>query len=433
MNSTENKFSNRRTFILAAIGAAVGLGNIWKFPYIVGEHGGGAFILVYLGAILLTGIPIFMAELYIGKRERTDVVSAFPKRTAWIGIGPFSVLSAILVLAIYSVIGGWVMDFEFQSILGNFSPSNQNVEITPPQDGGLGNQVLWTGLFYVICVIICIGGVQKGIERASKILIPVLILLILVLAIRALFMPGAGHAADFLFSPDFSQLTREAIVEAIGHAFFTLSVGFGAILTYGSYLPKGPQPLPQMAITVAAADTFIAMLMGFIIFAIGYSSVGFEPGAGPALLFETLPKLFGVTAAGYFLSIAFFTLVAFAALTSAISMLEIIVAVVQKYARLNRLWTTLLCGVFMYICSVLVIVFYHETFDFVDDFTSNFMLPAGGIFMSLYVGWRLGPSAIKDIVGPNHPVLSTGLLWVLRLVAPIAVAGVVINGMIPFG
>lgn len=430
MNSTENKFSNRRTFILAAIGAAVGLGNIWKFPYIVGEHGGGAFILIYLGAILVTGIPIFMAELYIGKRERTDVVSAFPKKSAWFGIGPFSVISTILVLGIYSVIGGWVLDFEFQSIMGEFSPSNPDLEIIPPQDGGLGKQILWTGLFYILCIAICIGGVQKGIERASKILIPVLILLILVLAVRSLFMPGVGEATDFLFLPDFSQLTREAIVEAIGHAFFTLSVGFGAILTYGSYLPQGSQPLPRMAITVAVADTFIAMLMGFIIFAIGYSHTGFEPAAGPALLFETLPNLFGETAAGYFLSIAFFTLVAFAALTSAISMLEIVIAVVQKYSGLNRLWTTLICGTFMFGASALVIAYYEETFDFVDDFTSNYMLPAGGIFMSLYVGWRLGPAAVKDIVGDKHPGLSSGLLWILRLVAPIAVAGVVLNGVI---
>lgn len=428
MNSNENKFSNRRTFILAAIGAAVGLGNIWKFPYIVGEHGGGAFILVYLGAILLTGIPIFMAELYIGKSTRTDVVSAFPRKSPWYGIGPFSVVATILVLGIYAVIGGWVLDFEFQSIIGEFSPANPNLDIQSPEESGLWPQLLWTGLFYVITVGICLGGVQKGIERASKILIPVLILLILVLAVRTLFMSGASTASEFLFLPDFSQLTREAIVEAIGHAFFTLSIGFGAILTYGAYLPEGPQSLPRIAFTVGIADTAIALLMGFIIFAIGFSNPGFEPASGPALLFETLPQLFGETAAGHFLSIAFFTLVAFAALTSAISMLEIVIAVAQKALGWNRLWSTLLCGAVLFVVSAVVIAYYHELFDLIDDFTSNYMLPIGGILISIYVGWRLGPAAVGKIVGDSiwFPIL----LWILRVVAPLAVAGVVLNGII---
>ncbi|MEM7038014.1 MAG: sodium-dependent transporter, partial [Bacteroidota bacterium] len=382
-----------------------------------------AFILVYLACILLIGIPIFIAEIYIGRKYRANVVAAFPRKEAWFGIGPFALLSAVAVLAIYCVIGGWVLDFDFRAVAGGFSGEGEMVryDATP-----IGQQLAWTGLFYAICIAICAAGVQKGIEAFNRILIPLLIVLVFVLTGRALFLDGAGEASAFLFQADFSQLTGDGILEAIGHAFFTLSVGFGAILTYGAYLPENSRNLPQIAFIVAAFDTLIALLMGVIIFSIGFSDPGFEPASGPTLIFDTLPRLFGATAGGQILAIVFFTLVGFAAITSAISLLEIIISVVQERLGWARRKATFLTGLLMFVVSGIVIAFYRPVFSWIDGATTNYMLPIGGILLSVYVGWRLGPTAIAEIFnGQKGPVYHV-LLWILRVVAPVAVATVIL-------
>lgn len=416
-------FSGKLAFILAAVGAAVGLGNIWKFPYITGEHGGGAFILVYLGCILFIGIPVFIAELYIGREGQSNLISAFSKSRIWRGVGILGLISTVMVLAIYCIIGGWILDFELQSILGNFSSGAESAVVGPTEQP-IWRQLVGTGLFYAISIGIVMGGVQKGIEIANKALIPGLILLLLVLFVVCLFLPGAGAAFDFLIKPDFSKLTSQGIVEAVGHAFFTLSVGFGAIITYGSYLAGKGQNLSKISFIVAGFDTMIALLVGFVIFAVGFSFADFEPAGGPGLIFETIPRLFSDLSWGYIGSILFFLLVAFAAITSAISMFELIVSGISETMEIPRKTTVWVVGGILFVFSMLVTMWFDPLFHGLDAFTTHYLLPIGGLFIAVYLGWALGPEAIQKITGGRRSLWYHILVWALRVLTPLGIIAI---------
>ncbi len=433
-------WSSRLAFILAATGSAVGLGNIWKFPYIAGTNGGGAFVLVYLLCIAAVGVPIFIAELYIGKTSQTNVVNAFnvaaKKKTAWRSIGWLGLISAVLILSFYSVVGGWVLDFLFRSVSGEFLTETESeiqstlgVLFQSP-----GRQLVLHFVFMLLCVLIAFRGIQKGLERWNKILMPGLMGLLLILFVYAIGLEGFGKSLAFLFAPDFSTLTAAGVLEAVGHAFFTLSLGMGAIITYGSYLQVSEKVVPT-ALAVAGLDTLVALVSGVIIFAIVFS-FGMEANSGPTLMFQTLPVLFSKLPGAYWIAIIFFLLVSFAALTSAVSLFEVVISYWEDTRKSGRGRACLLWGGLIYSLGVLSALstnvlsgfqlpFVGLTFfDFFDKVTSQYFLPIGGLLISLFFGWRLSEKACLEIVG-SKGIWATGLLWTARVVAPIAV-GIVI-------
>lgn len=438
-------FTNRFFFILAAVGSAIGLGNIWKFPYIAGVNGGGAFVLVYLACIAVVGIPIFVAELYVGQRAQANAVKAFEvlhkKKTAWRGIGLMGVLSSFLILSFYSVVGGWVLDFEYRSVLNQFAGlSNVAVkDVLGSLFSSPGRQIFWHFVFMAATVGMVLGGIKKGIERWSKILMPALLLLLGFLMIRSFFLPGFGDAFHFLFSPDVSKLTSMGILEAVGHSFFTLSLGMGAMVTYGSYLSK-KENLVKIAITVGFMDTAVALMAGFIIFSVVFS-YGMEAGSGPTLMFQTLPMLFSQMTGGYFVSTAFFLLVAFAAFTSSISLLEVVVTYTVERYKISRTRATLTTGAAIFSLGILTVLSTNVLsdfkiigltfFDLFDKLTSSIFLPLGGLLFAVFYGWVLGPKAVAATVGKGKGLnlFYHIFLWTVRIFAPIAVVVVLVNGL----
>lgn len=436
-------WSNRLAFILAAAGSAVGLGNIWKFPYITGLNGGGAFVIVYLICIAVVGLPIFVAELFIGQRGQANAVRAFEVThrpgTPWRAVGWLGLASAVLILSFYSVVGGWVLDFVFRSVTNQFAGKSDE-EIR----GVLGvlfhsapRQLLFHGVFMALTVGIVAQGLSSGLERWNRILMPGLFIILLLLLGRAAFLPGFGDAAAFLFSPDASKLTAAGVLEAVGHSFFTLSLGMGAIIVYGSYLGSR-QELLRTAVSVALLDTVVALAAGLVIFSIVFSQ-GLPADSGPKLMFQTLPMLLAKMPGGYLLTTGFFVLVAFAALTSAISLLEVAVSYVCETHNLSRRKTALFTGAAIYLMGVLsalstnlladVKVLGHTFFDLFDKLTSSIMLPLGGAVTAAFFGWVLSPAAAREVVGPRFERAAVGLIWLTRVVAPAAVVVILINGL----
>lgn len=438
-------WSNRFLFILAAAGSAIGLGNIWKFPYIAGENGGGAFVLIYLLCVVAIGVPIFIAELYIGQNAQANAVKSFEvihkEKTKWRGIGFLGVVSSFLILSFYSVVGGWVLDFCYRAVSGQFVSESPAV-VQSAMGGLLANhvrQVFWHTLFMGATIGIVVGGIKQGIEKWSKILMPALFILLGILLVYAFFLPGVGAAMTFLFSPDTSKLTAAGILEAVGHSFFTLSLGMGAMITYGSYLSQ-KENLVKVAFTVSFLDTLVALAAGFVIFAVVFT-YGMQPGGGPTLMFQTLPMLFAQMPGGYFVSIAFFFLVVFAALTSAISLLEVVVAyTVEKY-HVSRFRATATTGTAIFALGILTALSTNllsefkivglTFFDLFDKLTSSVFLPLGGLLFAIFYGWVLGPRAVAATVQrwPGVTVFYHGLLWTVRIVAPLAVSVMLVNGL----
>ena len=425
-------------FMLAAIGSAVGLGNVWKFPYMAGVNGGGAFVLVYLVCIAIVGIPILMAEMYIGQKSQANAINAFEKLhkkgSPWMVGGWMSVVASVLFLSFYSVVGGWVLDFEFNSIFNKFSGMS-STEIEGALDGlfgSAGRLILWHAIFMAIVTYIVYMGVERGLERWNKILMPALFAILALLFVKAVTMEGFGPALAFLFIPDFSQLSWRAVLDAIGHSFFTLSLSLGTIITYGSYL-RSSNDLPKLALSVAFMDTLIALIAGTVIFSIVFS-FGMDPGEGPGLVFSTLPSLFVQMTGGYFLSVVFFLLLTFAAITSAVSILEPSVAFVNEKWKLPRVQATILCSSVTFLLGILCALSFNHLsefkvldlniFDLFDKLAANWLMPLAGMVTALFLGWHLSRPAIKEILKEFHiPYLEDTLLWVTRIVAP---AGILI-------
>jgi len=433
-------WTNRLAFILAASGSAVGLGNIWKFPYITGTNGGGAFVLVYLVCIALVGIPIFIAELYIGQSSQKSVVESFEvldrKNSPWKSIGWLGLAAAFLILSFYSVVGGWVFDFEYRSLIGEFTrESDDQISSTL---GNLfsdpGRQLLWHFIFMAMTVGIVLKGVKEGLEKWNKILMPGLILMLVGLLVYSVQLDGFMQSLKFLFSFNTEALTPAGVLEAVGHSFFTLSLGMGAIITYGSYLQKR-DAIARTAIVVGLVDTAVALAAGVVIFAVVFT-FGVEPGAGPSLMFKTLPMLFVKLPGGQFVAIIFFLLVSFAALTSSVSLLEVVVAYWEEKKKVSRKVVTIVTGAIIYVLGMLSALSTNVLsdfkisgltfFDLFDKATSQYFLPIGGLFIALFFGWKLGPEAAKHALGGRRPGFSAGLMWSSRLLAPIAVGIIII-------
>jgi NSS family neurotransmitter:Na+ symporter len=436
-------WASRLGFIMAAAGSAVGLGNIWKFPYITGVNGGGAFVLVYLVCIALVGLPIMMAELMIGRHTRRDAVGAFihlqGRRSLWLSAGWVGIAAAFLILSYYSVVAGWTLDYVFRAVRGSF------VGLPPEKIEGLfdglvgngGQQILWHFVFIILCLGIVIGGVQKGIERWSKILMPALFLLLLLLFVNGMLSKGAWAGLSFMFRPDFHKLTPGAVLEALGHAFFTLSLGMAAMITYGSYLNR-QEDLLAAGLRVVVLDTLIALMAGLAIFPVVFA-VGLEPAAGPGLIFKTIPVVFSRIPGGYILAILFFLLLAFAALTSAISLLEAQVAYLIDERDWDRGRATTFMAALAFVVGIPtalsqnVLANWHlidgrNFFDSVDLVASNYLLPISGLLIAVYVGWFWSGTEEKE------ELIAGGAGWVyptwhflIRYVAPVAVGVILLN------
>ncbi|WP_372751717.1 sodium-dependent transporter [Labilibaculum sp.] len=438
-------FSSKFGVIAAAAGSAVGLGNIWKFPYITGVYGGAAFLFVYLGFIALIGLPIMLSELTIGRKSKRNVFGAFKflaPGSAWKLVGVLGVSAAAMILAFYGVVAGWSIDYVAKAVSGGFgtkSPAEMESMFFRFIESPV-SPILYQLFFMVMTMGIVFVGVKDGIEKYAKFLMPLLVLIIIVLDIRAVTLKGAMEGLRFLFNPDFSKLTGDGILSALGHAFFSLSLGMGTLVTYGSYVDD-KNNLPLTALQVTLADTAIAILAGIAIFPAVFA-FGIEPSSGPGLVFITLPNVFQQMPGGYFFSILFFLLLTVAALTSSISILEVVVAYFQEELNLKRHVSTIVAGVLIAIvgvfCSLSMGVLKEFTlfnlnlFDLLDWISANLLLPLGGLFIALFVGWFLGRKRVEEELAKGAgviPWLLSVFIFLVKFIAPGAIAIVFLHGL----
>ena len=441
-------FGSKLGVILASAGSAVGLGNIWRFPYETGNHGGAAFILIYLGCILLLGLPIMIAEFLIGRHSQANTARAYQilaPGTQWRWVGRMGVLAGFLILGYYSVVAGWTLEYIFEAVSNSFAGKTPAEFISSFQSFSSNpwRPALWLTLFLLATHFIIVKGVEKGIEKSSKIMMPTLFIIILILVGCSVTLPGAGKGIEFLLKPDFSKVDGNVFLGAMGQAFFSLSLGMGCLCTYASYFSKNTN-LTRTAFSVGIIDTFVAVLAGFIIFPAAFS-VGIQPDAGPSLIFITLPNVFqqafsGIPILAYIFSVMFYVLLALAALTSTISLHEVVTAYLHEEfnftrGKAARLVTTgcILLGI---LCSLSLGVTKEFTilglgmFDLFDFVTAKLMLPLGGLLISIFTGWYLDKKLVWSEITNNGTLKVPTyklIIFILKYVAPIAISVIFIN------
>ena len=441
-------FGSKLGVILASAGSAVGLGNIWRFPYETGNHGGAAFILIYLGCILLLGLPIMIAEFLIGRHSQANTARAYQilaPGTQWRWVGRMGVLAGFLILGYYSVVAGWTLEYIFEAVSNSFAGKTPAEFISSFQSFSSNpwRPALWLTLFLLATHFIIVKGVEKGIEKSSKIMMPTLFIIILILVGCSVTLPGAGKGIEFLLKPDFSKVDGNVFLGAMGQAFFSLSLGMGCLCTYASYFSKNTN-LTRTAFSVGIIDTFVAVLAGFIIFPAAFS-VGIQPDAGPSLIFITLPNVFqqafsGIPILAYIFSVMFYVLLALAALTSTISLHEVVTAYLHEEfnftrGKAARLVTTgcILLGI---LCSLSLgvtkefTIFGLGMFDLFDFVTAKLMLPLGGLLISIFTGWYLDKKLVCSEITNNGTLKVPTyklIIFILKYVAPIAISVIFIN------
>ena len=448
-----NLWSSRLAFILAAAGSAVGLGNIWKFPYITGEHGGGAFVLVYLVCIAIIGVPVLIAETMIGRRGGQSPVATMRSLTdsegtarGWRIIGWNGVIASFLVLSFYSVIGGWALVYIGKAAAGLFTGAD--AETIGGQFGNLlanpWELLLWHSVFMAIVVLIVGRGIRSGLERAVNTLMPLLFILLVVMVFYAMNSGSFGRAVDFMFAPDFSKLTTKGVLVALGHAAFTLSIGIGVLMAYGSYLPKKVN-IARTAMTIAVLDTSVALLAGLAIFPLVFAN-GLEPGTGPGLIFVTLPLAFGQMTGGVLFGVIFFALLLVAAVTSAISMLEPVVEWLEEHKGINRFKSALAGGLAIWFVGIGTVLSFNvwsdvhplgflaffegkTVFDLLDFLVSNLMMPLGGLAIALFAGWAMRREGLMEDIGLRGGVYRSFMV-VLRYLTPAGILVVFLYNLI---
>ena len=435
-------FGSRFAVIAAMAGSAVGLGNIWRFPYVLGEYGGAAFILVYIAATLLLALPIFYAESIIGRRSRSDTFGAMKKLapgTPWRWAGLITIVSPLLILSYYSVVGGWSVEYLFKSL--SFSFTDVPAEEIPHFFGRFISSpyqpILAHTVFMAAVVFIVLGGVSRGIEKFSKLAMPALFLLIVAIAVYSTTLPGASAGVKYLLKPDFSRLTADAYAAALGQAFFSLSLGVGTILTYSSYVKK-EENLLVSGLGTAASDLIFALIAAFAVIPSVFAA-GLQPSGGPSLVFETLPYIFhkmgeGMPLLSTIVSTVFFVTILAAALTSAISMLEVGVAFLNDEKGVPRRRATILLGILCWTVGILcslsfgpmsgVKILGNSFFDFLDHLCSDWLLPLGGLIFTLFVGWKMSKADVRDEFtngGTAGTTLFDVVYFLMRFVAPVGI------------
>ena len=446
---SRDSFGSRFGALVAMAGSAVGLGNLWRFPYLVGENGGAAFIIIYILLSFVICLPIFISEFVIGRRSQKNAFAAFRDLSggsAWRWVGLFTIIVPLVVLSYYSVIGGWSVEYLLKSVSFSFTgEASQSVFHSMFTDfvSSTWAPLIAHTAFLLVTTLIVIVGIKDGIEKFSKVMMPLLFFMVVAIAIYSMTLPGASAGLDYLFNPDFSKITGKAIAAALGQAFFSLSLGFGTIMTYASYVSKKENIMFQSAAT-AVSDLMFAMIAGMAIMPAVFA-FGLNPQSGPGLVFETLPFVFGQMPAGGVVAILFFLALLVAALTSSISMLEVAVAYLVEEKKFSRLWACVVlfavCWVVGAICSLSfgplsdIKIDGGNIFDFFDNLSSNILMTLGSLLTVLFVGWRLKKTDVYDEF-TNGGTLSRnarifGVLWFLiRYVCPLAIAAIFISGLL---
>lgn len=436
-------FGSKIGVILATVGCAVGLGNIWRFPYMLGENGGAAFLLVYISCILFLGIPVMITEFFIGRYSRKNAAGAFKVMapgTKWSVIGYNGVTAAFLILGYYAVVSGWTLEYIVQAFSGSLEGKNATdfADEFTAFSTGVFRPILWTVVFIALTHIIIVSGVKEGIERASKVMMPMLFLILIALCVRSITLPGASEGLTFLFNPDFSKIDSSVVLSAMGQAFFSLSIGMGCLITYASYFGKQTN-LQTTALQVTILDTLVAVLAGVMIFPAVFS-FGIEPTTGPELVFITLPNVFEQLPFGNIWSFVFFVLLALAALTSTISLHEVSTAYVHEEYHVSRKKAAIIVSVGVTIVGILCslsmgvlssyTLFGLNFFNLLDFVTAKIMLPLGGMMICIFTAKRVDKLLLKEEV-TNHGTIrfyffSTYVFFV-KYIAPIAIGLIFLN------
>ncbi|KMT22354.1 sodium-dependent transporter [Clostridium cylindrosporum] len=448
-NKKRETFSSPLAIFFATLGSAVGIGNVWKFPYMVGMNGGGAFLLVYVLCIALIGLPIMIAEFYVGRSTRKSPVSALVELSKKYKIvGYFYIFSTYLVLFFYSAVGGWVYLYVFKALSGQF------VNLTPEKTAALFNAatvgpftpVIWQFIVIVVVGIIISLGVKSGIEKMTKTLMPVLFVLLIIVAIRGLTLSGASEGLKFLLLPDFSKITSQGILAAMGLSFFKLSIAMGPIITYASYFTKETNMM-KTAVSVAFSDTLISVLAGIAIFPVVFT-FGIEPGAGPGLLFMTIPLVFSKIPFGGILLAIFFVLVAIAATGALISLVEVTVADLMERMKFSRQKSVIIASTIIFIFGIFATLSYDpkaifgaikepifggSIFNLYDSISSNVLMPIGGLLVALIVGYRVSKDKLYNQVSNEGNLNINGtfklFLIALKYITPILVILVLVSSL----
>jgi len=450
--NSRRTWSSGLTFILAAVGAAVGLGNIWKFPYIAGVSGGGAFVLIYLACVIFVAIPILIGELLIGRCGNGSPPVAMRKVAEdagrsrhWSIVGFMGMIAGYLIATYYSVIAGWTLIYIFKAANGfggagvtDVAQQFEDLKASP------GAMTIWHTVFMGFALVIVGRGLRGGIERVVKLLMPALFVMLLVMISYAAVAGDFKAGVQFLFSVDFSKITGEVVLAAIGQAFFSISVAMGLMMVYGAYVPRDVS-LTRSAVIIAGADTLIALLAGLMIFPIVFAN-GLDPAEGPGLIFKTLPTAFVGMPGGAVFGALFFLLLAFAAITSIIAVIEPIIAYAEDRWHMRRKVGCTVFGSLGWLIGVATVLSFSTwkdvtplgmfdafagktIFDLIDYFTANVMMPLGAILIALFVGWRMKPELIDNELSFGSAAMFKAWLWTIRVVAPLAILGILISGL----
>lgn len=447
-------WTSRRTFLLAAVGSAVGLGNIWRFPYITGVNGGGAFVIIYCICIVVVAAPLVMAELAIGRRGAQSPIRSMQKLTAengrsafWHSLGWLSVITPTVGLMYYSVVAGWTFDYAISAIRGSFSgyDAARSAEGFATLTGNPVRMMISQGAFMLLTIVIVAGGVRKGLERAVRYLMPGLALILLILLVYSALTADFSRAVEFMFQPDFSKVTAATVLMAVGQAFFSVNVAVGALITYGAYIPKDVS-LPKVSGIIAFSDTAVALIMGLVIFPLVFT-YGLHAGEGPGLVFVTLPIAFGQMPLGALFGAFFFLLMAIAALTSSIGMLEPSVSRLEERRGARRVPVAIGMGLFIWICGLLALFSFNRLagftpldhfplfadkgiFDLMDFATANILIPVGGLLVALFAGWMMTRDSIRSELGLTRETALSIWRVLVRFLAPAAITAIFVANLL---
>lgn len=436
LGETRENFSSSFGILAAAVGSAIGLGNIWRFPYIAGQNGGGAFLIIYLGIVAIIGLPIMISEFVIGREGKSDAIGSFKKlsKEPWFASGVLGVLAAFFILSFYGVVAGWTLEYIVKAATNSFA-GQSGEQITNMFVNFIADPIkpiIWQIVFMIMTALVVSTGVQKGIEKLAKVLVPLLLVIIIILDVQALSLPGGGAGFEFLFKPDWSKLNGSVVLAALGHAFFSLSLGMGIMITYGSYIDN-KENLGKMAVGISIGDTLIALLAGMAIFPAVFA-FGVEPSSGAGLVFMSLPNVFIQMPGGYIFGVLFFSLLALAALTSTMSLLEVVVAYLVDSHGMKRKMATIISLVSITAVGMIaslsngvlshIIIAGDNIFDFIDHTTANYFLTTAALLSVIFLGWRLDKDIVKKQLTSGGTVQAGYLnvfMFLVRFIVPIGI------------